>query len=113
MGGATRCSDRQGTRGRQGIYRAPAIKRLISEQWIDDSGAPPTPEGCLCRRSSSRRRDEGAYLRLVLDPPKKAQQIVDAIRAQVLLRHQAKLLLHFGISHWIFEVPAMVFDADD
>src|ERR1700726_4266403 len=63
-------------------------------------------------RSNSRGRDESAYLRLVLNPPEKAQQIVDAISAQVPLRHQTELLFHFSIGHWILEVPAVIFDAD-
>src|SRR5215831_237265 len=67
---------------------------------------------CRIVPSNASRRDDGAHLRLVLDAPQQAQQIVDAVGRQMLLRHEAKLLFHFGVGHRILEVSAVVLDPD-
>src|SRR4249919_2695207 len=84
-------------------------------------GASPRPKMSRLIRSGSstrpgrewshpRRRDEVAHLRLLLDAPDNAQQVVDAISRQVLLRHQTELFFHFGIGHRVLEMSAVIFD---
>src|SRR5262245_26531481 len=61
--------------------------------------------------SHPRRSDEVAHLRLLLDAPDNAQDVVDGICRQVLLRHHTELLFHFGIGHRVLEMSAVIFDA--
>src|ERR1700758_1837226 len=58
------------------------------------------------------RRNEIAQAWLILEIPEQTEQAVDAVGAQVLLRHQPKLLLELGIAHRVLEVPAVILDAD-
>src|SRR5262249_46182569 len=66
----------------------------------------------IASTSTQRRRNEIAQLRLILEIPEQTNQTVDAVGTQVLLGHQAKLLLELRIAHRVLEVPAVILDPD-
>src|SRR5260370_23586658 len=56
--------------------------------------------------------DEHSRLGHAPQRPQLPQQRVGPIGSEVSARQRPELLFHFGVSHRIFRVPAMIFDPD-